>query len=108
MDRGALIRSFQAADLGFILHSRRRYPLAHRLCPASTHGRSALRRGYFENHGTTQHHSPALRQPSATGNWRWKSALKSFHTAGFLGTEYGPFLIADPADAVSAVKPPAE
>ena len=28
--------------------------------------------------------------------------LKSFHTAGFLGTEFGPFLIADPHDAVSS------
>ncbi len=35
-------------------------------------------------------------------------ALKSFHTAGFLGSEYGPFLITDPQDAASAVRPPAE
>ena len=28
-------------------------------------------------------------------------ALKSFHTAGFLGTEYGPFLIIDPHDAAA-------
>ena len=36
------------------------------------------------------------------------AGLKAFHTAGFLGTEYGPFLIADPADAASAVRPPKE
>jgi hypothetical protein len=36
------------------------------------------------------------------------AALKSFHTAGFLGTEHGPFLIADPQDAAAAVRPPAE
>src|SRR5207245_2167287 len=35
-------------------------------------------------------------------------ALKSFHTAGFLGSEFGPFLIMDPQDAASAVRPPAE
>jgi hypothetical protein len=35
-------------------------------------------------------------------------ALKSFHTAGFLGTEFGPFLITDPQDAASAVRPPAD
>jgi hypothetical protein len=34
--------------------------------------------------------------------------VKAFHTAGFLGTEYGPFLITDPADAAAAVRPPAE
>ena len=34
--------------------------------------------------------------------------MKAFHTAGFLGTEYGPFMITDPADAASAVRPPAD
>ena len=34
--------------------------------------------------------------------------LKAFHTAGFLGSEHGPFLIVDPQDAASAVRPPKE
>jgi hypothetical protein len=33
-------------------------------------------------------------------------ALKSFHTAGFLGSEHGPFLIMDPRDAIDSVQPP--
>jgi hypothetical protein len=33
--------------------------------------------------------------------------LKAFHTAGFLGSEYGPFVIADPEQAVASVRPPA-
>jgi hypothetical protein len=36
------------------------------------------------------------------------AAIKAFHTAGFLGTEFGPFLITNPADAAAAVRPPAE
>jgi hypothetical protein len=32
--------------------------------------------------------------------------LKSFHTAGFLGSEYGPFLIPEPAEAVTSISPP--
>jgi hypothetical protein len=32
--------------------------------------------------------------------------LKAFHTAGFLGADHGPFLIVDPQDAASAVRPP--
>src|SRR5260370_38372877 len=32
--------------------------------------------------------------------------LKAFHTAGFLGSEYGPFLIPYPADAAASVRPP--
>lgn len=34
--------------------------------------------------------------------------LKSFHTAGFLGTDAGPFLIMDPRDAIASVQPPAK
>src|SRR5438105_15651345 len=34
--------------------------------------------------------------------------LKAFHTAGFLGTDHGPFLVVDPQDAASAVRPPKE
>ncbi len=32
--------------------------------------------------------------------------LKAFHTAGFLGSEHGPFLIANPDEAVKSVQPP--
>ena len=32
--------------------------------------------------------------------------LKAFHSAGFLGSEYGPFLIANPDEAVKSVRPP--
>jgi hypothetical protein len=32
--------------------------------------------------------------------------LKAFHTAGFLGSEYGPFLIPEPAEAVASISPP--
>ena len=34
--------------------------------------------------------------------------MKAFHTAGFLGSEHGPFLITNPHDAATAVRPPAE
>jgi hypothetical protein len=33
--------------------------------------------------------------------------LRSFQTGGVLGSEFGPFRIPDPADAVAAVRPPA-
>src|SRR5436305_1478113 len=32
--------------------------------------------------------------------------LKAFHTAGFLGSESGPFLIPEPAEAVASISPP--
>jgi hypothetical protein len=33
--------------------------------------------------------------------------LKAFHSAGFYGSEYGPFVISNPEQAVEAVRPPA-
>jgi hypothetical protein len=35
-----------------------------------------------------------------------REELKAFHTAGFLGSEYGPFLIPEPKDAIQTVRPP--
>jgi hypothetical protein len=32
-------------------------------------------------------------------------AVKAFHTAGFLGAEHGPFMIVNPEDAASSVRP---
>jgi hypothetical protein len=35
-----------------------------------------------------------------------KEELKAFHTAGFLGTEFGPFALPFPDQAIDAVRPP--
>jgi hypothetical protein len=35
-----------------------------------------------------------------------KEELKAFHTAGFLGSEYGPFVLPFPQNAIQSVKPP--
>ena len=35
-----------------------------------------------------------------------KEELKAFHTAGFFGAEYGPFLLPFPDQALEAVRPP--
>ena len=32
--------------------------------------------------------------------------IKAFHTAGFLGSEYGPVIIPEPTDAVATISPP--
>src|SRR5690606_19508557 len=34
--------------------------------------------------------------------------LKAFHTAGILGSEYGPFLIPNPSECLESVRPPVE
>lgn len=109
MDRGTLIRSHRVGDLGFILHSRHQF------------------------HWHTGYEPPQAVAVPHMGAWMSKllgpknpdmppfvitgqnleigaesDPLKSFHTAGFLGTDAGPFLIMDPRDAIASVQPPAK
>lgn len=107
MDRGTTLRSYRAADLGHILHTRHQY------------------------HWHTCYEPPQSVQPPHIGAWIAKELgpinpvippfidigqrftvgegeeLKAFHSAGFLGSEYGPFSIPDPRSGLDAVKPPA-
>ena len=109
MDRATLIRTFQAADLGFILHSRHQYHWHTGYIPPQPMAVPHLGAVISKILGPRNDTVPAF---VAVGQnleiGAESAALKSFHTAGFLGTEYGPFLIADPADATAAVRPPAE
>jgi uncharacterized protein (DUF1501 family) len=109
MDRGALIRTFQAADLGFILHSRHQYHWHTGYIPPQSLAMPHLGAVVAKSLGPRNATVPpfvAIGQNLEIG--AESPALKSFHTAGFLGTEFGPFLIKDPQDAASAVRPPAE
>ena len=109
MDRGALIRTFQAADLGFILHSRHQYHWHTGYIPPQSLAMPHLGSVVAKTLGARNDTVPpfvAIGQNLEIG--AESPALKSFHTAGFLGTEFGPFLVMDPADAASAVRPPAE
>jgi len=109
MDRGALIRTFQAADLGFILHSRHQYHWHTGYIPPQSLAMPHLGSVVSKTLGPRNPTVPAfvaIGQDLEIG--AESAALKSFHTAGFLGTEHGPFLITDPRDAASAVRPPAE
>ncbi len=106
MHLGTLIRSYRAADLGFILHTRHQY------------------------HWHTCYEPPQSVQPPHLGAWIAKELgprnpvippfidigqrftvgegeeLKAFHSAGFLGTEYGPFIIPDPTTGLESITPP--
>lgn len=106
MDRGTIIKSYRAADLGHILHTRHQY------------------------HWHTCYEPPQSVQPPHIGSWLAKEMgpvnpvippfidigqrftvgegeeLKAFHSAGFLGTEFGPFIIPDPAAGLKSVRPP--
>jgi uncharacterized protein (DUF1501 family) len=109
MDRGSLIRTFQGADLGFILHSRHQYHWHTGYVPpqpmAVPHIGSVVAKVLGPKNATVPAFV-AIGQNLEIGGE--SASVKAFHTAGFLGTEYGPFLITDPADAAAAVRPPAE
>src|ERR1022692_4794711 len=109
IDRGAVIRTFQGADLGFILHSRHQYHWHTGYIPPQTVAMPHLGAVVSKTLGSRNPTVPpfvAIGQDLEIG--AESPAVKAFHTAGFLGSEYGPFLVADPQDAASAVRPPAE
>src|SRR5579872_3214216 len=109
MDRGALVRSFQAGDLGFILHSRHQYHWHTGYAPPQTVAMPHIGSVIAKTLGPKNPDVPAFIDVGQNLEIGAESAsVKAFHTAGFLGSEYGPFLITDPADAAAAVRPTPE
>ena len=109
MDRGAIIRTFQAADLGFILHSRHQYHWHTGYIPPQSLAMPHIGSVVSRTLGPKNPSVPAfiaIGQNMEIG--AESAAVKAFHTAGFLGSEHGPFLITNPHDAATAVRPPAE
>jgi uncharacterized protein (DUF1501 family) len=109
MDRGAIIRSFQGPDLGYILHSRHQYHWHTGYIPPQTVAMPHIGAVISRTLGPKNPTVPAfisIGQNMEIG--AESAAVKAFHTAGFLGSEHGPFLITNPQDAAAAVRPPAE
>jgi hypothetical protein len=106
MDRGTLIRSYQAADLGFILHSRHQYHWHTGYAPPQTVAMPHIGAVIAKTLGPKNPDVPAFIDVGQNLEIGGESAaVKAFHTAGFLGTDYGPFLITNPLDAGSSVRP---
>lgn len=108
MDRGTLIRSHVVGDLGFILHSRHQYHWHTGYEPPLTVAAPHLGAWTSKVLGPRNDAVPAfidIGQPYA-GNGEAEE-LKAFQTAGFLGSEYGPFRVPEPSQAVETVRPPA-
>jgi uncharacterized protein (DUF1501 family) len=109
IDRGAVIRTFTAADLGFILHARHQYHWHTGYVPPQPMAMPHLGAMISKTLGPKNPDMPAFIAIGQTVEGPGEIAtLKAFHTAGFLGSEHGPFLIVDPQDAASAVRPPKE
>jgi uncharacterized protein DUF1501 len=109
IDRGAVIRSFMAADLGFILHARHQYHWHTGYIPPQPMAMPHLGAVISKTLGPRHPDVPAFIAIGQTVEGAGEiGTLKAFHTAGFLGTEHGPFLIVDPQDAAAPVRPPKE
>lgn len=106
MDRGTLIRSYTAGDLGFILHSRHQYHWHTGYAPPQTVAAPHIGAVIARTLGPLNPAVPAFVDIGQRFDVGEGEELKAFHQAGFLGSEYGPFLIPFPDQAVETVRPP--
>ena len=108
MDRATLIRSHVQPDLGSILHSRHQYHWHTGYVPPQTVAAPHIGAWMARTLGPRNPVMPAFinigQRLEGIGE---SEELKAFTTAGFLGSEYGPFNIPYPQDAAAAVRPPA-
>jgi hypothetical protein len=107
MDRATLIRSHHVADLGNILHSRHQYHWHTGYVPPQTvacpHIGSWIARVRGPNHPAIPPFINIGQRLEGVGE---SEELKAFTTGGFFGSEYGPFNLPYPQDAIEAVRPP--
>lgn len=106
MDKGTLIRSYQAADMGHILHSRHQYHWHTSYEPPQTVAAPHIGAWIAKELGPKNPVIPAFIDIGQRFTVGEAEELKAFHTAGFLGNEYGPFLIPDPSTGLESVRPP--
>src|SRR5947199_2756824 len=107
MDRGSLIRSYTAGDLGFNLHSRHQYQWHTGYAPPQTVAPPHIGAILSRTLGPVNPAVPAFIDIGQRFDVGEGEELKAFHAAGFYGSEYGPFVIPNPEQAVEAVRPPA-
>jgi uncharacterized protein (DUF1501 family) len=107
MDRGTLIRSHVQPDLGHILHSRHQYHWHTGYVPPQTVAAPHIGAWMARVLGAANPVMPAFVDIGQNlENNGEKEELKAFHTAGFFGGEFGPFMLPYPEDAIAAVRPP--
>jgi hypothetical protein len=107
MDRATLIRTYTAGDLGFILHSRHQFQWHTGYAPPQTVAAPHIGSVIARTLGPVNPAVPAFIDIGQRFDLGEGEELKAFHTAGFLGSEHGPFIIANPEQAVESVRPPA-
>lgn len=107
MNRGTLIRSHVVPTMGKVLHSRHQYHWHTGYEPPLTVAAPHIGAWLAKALGPRD---PAV-PPFIDIGQRYEGngeaeELKAFQTGGFLGTEFGPFRVPDPQQAVNTVRPP--
>jgi hypothetical protein len=108
MDRATLIRSYTAGDLGFILHSRHQYQWHTGYAPPQTVAAPHLGAIVARTLGPKNPAVPPFINIGQRLDVGEGEELKAFTTAGFLGTEFGPFSVPYPDEAADVVRPPGD
>ena len=106
IDRGSLIRSYTAGDLGFILHSRHQYQWHTGYAPPQTVAAPHIGAVIARTLGPLNPVVPPFINIGQRFDIGEGEEIKAFTTAGFLGSEYGPFNIPFPDQAAETVRPP--
>ena len=106
MNRGTLIRTYRAGDLGAILHTRHQYQWHTGYAPPQTVAAPHIGAVIARTLGPKNPAVPAFINIGQRLDVGEGEELKSFHSAGFLGSEYGPFNLPFADQAVEAVRPP--
>ena len=107
MDRATLIRSHVLPDLGHILHSRHQYHWHTGYVPPQTVAAPHIGAWMARVLGPLNPVMPPFINigQRLEGNGEAEE-LKAFTTGGFFGSEFGPFNLPVPEDAMLAVRPP--
>jgi hypothetical protein len=106
INRGTLIHWYQAADLGHILHTRHQYHFHTCYEPPQSVVVPHLGSCIAKEKGALNSVIPPFINIGQRFSVGEGEELKVFHSAGFLGSEFGPFLIPHPSAGLDSVRPP--
>ena len=103
LHKGTLIRSYKAADIGEILHSRHQYLWHTSYVPPQSIEVPHIGAWISKEKGKKVDSMPAFVSLGQRFDLGEGDELKSFHTAGFLGAEYGPIIIPEPGKGLDTL-----
>lgn len=106
MDKGTIVRSYRAADLGHILHTRHQYHWHTCYEPPQSVQAPHIGAWIAKELGPVNPVIPPFIDIGQRFTVGEGEELKAFHSAGFLGSAYGPFFIPDPSQGLESVAPP--